>query len=144
MKNKDSKSNEVNIKTRIIRWLILIYLIAFGIMYVQTVVELRGNIEGLRAEHLDIPSYASDTVFQIKNIACLVIGLAMFVGFTGIFARKRFGKMTSIIGLSGQAIMYLLEMAIFGLDMFYYRPTIGVIPIILIDIVMVYYIHRNY
>lgn len=143
MKNKDAKPNEVNIKTRIIRWLTLIYLLAFAIMYVQTVVELRGNIKGLRAEHLDIPAYASDTVIQIKNIACLVIGLAMFIGFTGMLTRKRFGKTTAILGLSGQAIMYLLEMAIFGLDMFSYKPTIGVIPIILIDIALVYNIYRN-
>lgn len=142
MENTNLKSNEINIRSRIIRWLILFFLFVFGTMYVQ--IDFQGNIGALRAEHLDIPSFASDMVFQIKNIACLAIGSAMLAGLVGVIGRKKFGAAVAIAGVSGQAIMYLLEMVFFGSAMFDYRPTLGVIPIVILDIVIVRYLYKNY
>jgi len=142
MENTNQKPDAINNKTRIIKWPILIFLFIFGTMYVQ--IDVRGNIEALRAEHLDIPSYASDMVFQVKNIVCLAIGIVMLTGFSGIFLRKNYGRTAAIAGVSGQAAMYLSEMMIFGLTMFNYRPTAGVIPIVIIDIIIIRYLYRNY
>lgn len=140
--NKNVKSDEINIKTRTIKYLILIFLFLFGIMYIQ--IDFQGNIAALRAEHQDIPSFASDMAFQIKNIACFVIGLAMLAGFIGIFTRKNFGKTAALIGVLGQAVMYIVEFLFFGLAMFNYRPTLGVIAIVLIDILVARYVYKSY
>lgn len=130
-------------KNRIYFSLILIFMLSFGLMYISTVIELKGDIVGLRAEHLDIPSSASDTMFQIKNIVCLFIGLFMIAGPIGLIARYNWGIQASVAGLFGQAGMYIAEIVIFRSQTFNYPPAQAIVVIILIDIIVMWKLYKE-
>lgn len=125
-------------KNRIYFSVILIFLLSFGLMYILTVIELKNDVNGLRAEHLDIPSSASDTIFQIKNIVCFFIALFMLGGSIGMIAHHNWGIQVAIAGLFGQAGMYIAEIAFFGLQTFNYPPVRAIVGIIFIDMVIIW------
>lgn len=143
MKMQNTKVYAKSIKNWIILGLILVYLAGFALMYLATVVELKGNIKGLRAEHLDIPSFASDTVYQIKNIACLIVGLLMLSGFAGLLVRQNWGMAMAVAGLFSQSLMYIVEMAVFRSQFFNYPPTKAIVGIILINVLIIWYLVRT-
>ncbi len=136
MKNYEIYNTDA--KNRIYFSIVLIFLLGFSLMYITTVIELKNDVNALRAEHLDIPSTASDMTFLIKSAVCFFISIFMLVGLIGMISRHNWGIQAAVVGLFGQAAMYIAEIAIFGAQTFNYPPARAIVIIILIDIVIIW------
>ena len=99
-------------KNKAAHWSVIFYLLVMGLVYVPTI-GLWGNIEGLRALHLDIPPAASDTAFQIKALANFLVGIVLLTGCVGLLKRQNWGRPVTVIGLLGQITIYIAEIIIF-------------------------------
>lgn len=125
-------------KNKAVHGAVIFYLLMLGLVYVPTI-GLWGNIEGLRALHVDLPPSASDAAFQIKALANFFAGVILLAGCAGLLRRQAWGRIVVVIGFLFQITIYTVEIIIFR-----YLNAMGAAAVVaLLDAVVIYHLFRK-